>query len=313
MDTKSYIERQLQRTLAHTQDGHRRVMVFHGGLGDDKRAEIQQAFNSPPDEHPVRILIATDAAREGVNLQGHCADLFHYDIPWNPARMEQRNGRIDRTLQSESEVRCHYFVYTDRKEDIVLDKLAKKVDTIQRELGSLGAVIMDRIEVQLEKEGIVENTASKIEETEREKEQQAVAATELDAARVTQTELARSLELVDAILDRSAKVTSFRPELLRDAINAGLELSGAKQLEPAPDAIPGALAFKLPALPESWAETLDSLRLPRGREEYFSDWRAKEPMPVMFEPPPKMNSAAAQLHLSHPFVKRILSRFLSQG
>jgi hypothetical protein len=313
MDTKSYIERQLQRTLAHTQDGHRRVMVFHGGLGDDKRAEIQQAFNSPPDEHPVRILIATDAAREGVNLQGHCADLFHYDIPWNPARMEQRNGRIDRTLQSEPEVRCHYFVYTDRKEDIVLDKLAKKVDTIQRELGSLGAVIMDRIEVQLEKEGIVENTASKIEETEREKEQQAVAATELDASRVTQTELARSLELVDAILDRSAKVTSFRPELLRDAINAGLELSGAKHLEPAPDAIAGALAFKLPVLPESWAETLDSLRLPRGREEYFSDWRAKEPLPVMFEPPPKMNSAVAQLHLSHPFVKRILSRFLSQG
>jgi SNF2 family DNA or RNA helicase len=58
----------------------------------------------------VRILVATDAAREGVNLQGHCADLFHFDIPWNPARMEQRNGRIDRTLQPAPEVRCHYFV-----------------------------------------------------------------------------------------------------------------------------------------------------------------------------------------------------------
>ncbi len=150
-------------------------MVFHGGLGDDKRAEIQQAFNSPPDEHPVRILIATDAAREGVNLQGHCADLFHYDVPWNPARMEQRNGRIDRTLQSEPEVRCHYFFYADRKEDIVLDKLAKKVDTIQRELGSLGAVIMGRIESQLEKEGIGETPPAKLDETEREKNQQAVA------------------------------------------------------------------------------------------------------------------------------------------
>ena len=81
MDTKTYIERQLQRTISHTEDGHRRVMAFHGGLGDDKRAEIQQAFNSPADEHPVRILIATDAAREGVNLQGNCADLFHYDVP----------------------------------------------------------------------------------------------------------------------------------------------------------------------------------------------------------------------------------------
>ena len=313
MDTKGYIERQLLRTLSHTEDGHRRVMVFHGGLGDDKRAEIQQAFNSPPDEHPVRILIATDAAREGVNLQGHCADLFHFDVPWNPARMEQRNGRIDRTLQSEPEVRCHYFAYTDRKEDIVLDKLAKKVETIQRELGSLGAVIMARIETKLEKEGIHDDTSSQLDETEREKSQQAVAAAELEQTRATQEQLARELEELDEILERSEKVTSFEPRLLRDAINAGLELSGAEPLQPAPDAVPGAEAFKLPELPESWAATVDSLRLPRGREEYFTDWRAKDPLPVLFEPPPKMNSAAAQLHLSHPFVRRIFSRFLSQG
>jgi len=313
MDTKKYIEHQLQRALAHTEDGHRRVMVFHGGLGDDKRAEVQQAFNSPPDEHPVRILVATDAAREGVNLQGHCADLFHYDIPWNPARMEQRNGRIDRTLQSEPEVRCHYFVYADRKEDIVLDKLARKVDTIQRELGSTGAVIMNRIDSQLEKEGIDENAVSKLDETEQEKGRQAVATAELERARESQEVLARSMEQLDEILARSAGVTSFQPELLRDAINAGLELGGAEPLELAPNAIPGANAFNLPELPESWAETVDSLRPPRGRDEYFSDWRTKKPLPVLFEPPPKMNSAAAQLHLSHPFVRRILSRFLSQG
>ncbi len=312
MDTRGYIERQLQRTVAHTEDGHRRVMTFHGGLGDDRRAEIQQAFNSPPDAHPVRILIATDAAREGVNLQGHCADLFHYDVPWNPARMEQRNGRIDRTLQGEPEVRCHYFVYADRTEDIVLDKLAKKVETIQRELGSLGAVIMNRIESQLEKEGIHEGTSSRLEETQREKRQQAVAAAELEQP-ASREELARELEELDEILRRSGEITSFEPELLRDAINAGLELSGAEPLEPAPDAVPGAEAFKLPELPESWAKTVDSLRFPRGRDEYFTDWRAKDPLPVLFEPPPKMNSVAAQLHLSHPFVRRILSRFRAQG
>ncbi|NRB39201.1 MAG: hypothetical protein HRU20_12150 [Pseudomonadales bacterium] len=313
MDTKTYIEGQLRRALSHTNDGHKRVMSFHGGLGDDKRAEIQQAFNSPVDDHPVRILVATDAAREGVNLQGQCADLFHYDVPWNPARMEQRNGRIDRTLQSEAEVRCHYFVYTDRAEDIVLDKLAQKVETIQRELGSTGAVIMDRIESQLEKEGIGSNTLDQLNDTEREKSQQTIAAQELEKTRKSRDELARELELLDEALDRSAKITSFEPKLLRDAINAGLELSGAKPLQPAPNAVPGAEAFTIPELPESWAETLDSLRLPRGREEYFRDWRAKPLLPVLFESPPKMNSAAAQLHLSHPFVKRIFSRFLSQG
>lgn len=313
MDTKTYIERQLQRALAHTEDGHQRVMSFHGGLGDDKRAEIQQAFNSPENEHPVRILIATDAAREGVNLQGHCADLFHYDIPWNPARMEQRNGRIDRTLQSESEVRCHYFVYTDRAEDIVLDKLAQKVDTIQRELGSLGAVIMDRIESQLEKDGISPKTLTHLNDTTREKDQQTIASQELEQARPSSEALALELEKLDEALERSAKITSFEPKLLRDAINAGLELSGAGPLKPAPNTVPGAEAFTLPELPDSWAETVDSLRRPRGREEYFNDWREQPPLPVLFDSPPKMNSAAAQLHLSHPFVKRIFSRFLSQG
>ena len=90
-------------------------------------------------------------------------------------------------------------------------------------------------------------------------------------------------------------VAAQTDSLLRDAINAGLELSGAEALEPAPEIIPGAVAYKLPNLPESWEKTMDSLRPPRGRDEYFSDWRAKNPLPALFEPPPKMNSAAAQL------------------
>ncbi|MEJ2539320.1 MAG: helicase-related protein [Gemmatimonadota bacterium] len=42
----------------------------------------------------LRYLVATDAAREGINLQAHCYNLFHFDVPWNPSRLEQRNGRI---------------------------------------------------------------------------------------------------------------------------------------------------------------------------------------------------------------------------
>ena len=312
-DTLRYIEQQLKREIAHTKDGHKRILTFYGGLGSDKRAEIQTAFNSPPDSHPVRILIANDAAREGVNLQGHCADLFHFDVPWNPAKMEQRNGRIDRTLQDAPEVRCHYFVYEDRKEDIVLEKLVNKVDTIKRELGSLGAVVMDRFEDQLNREGIYEDNAPQLEETEHDKKLGDVVNEELETARANQQELATNLIRVDEILNRSAKVTDYQPELLLDAINAGLALSNAEPLIPTPYNDIGIDAYTLPALPDSWASTVDSLRPPRGREEYFSDWRQREPLPVVFEPPPKMNSAVAQLHLSHPFVKRILSRFLSQG
>jgi SNF2 family DNA or RNA helicase len=86
-------------------------------------------------------LIATDAAREGVNLQNYCAELFHFDVPWNPSRMEQRNGRIDRKLQKSPVVRCHYFIYPQRAEDRVLEVLVKKTQTIQAELGSFSPVV----------------------------------------------------------------------------------------------------------------------------------------------------------------------------
>ena len=76
-------------------------------------------------------------AREGVNLQNNCADLFHFDVPWNAGRIEQRNGRIDRKLQQADEVRCMYFVLPQRPEDRVLDVLVKKTGKIHQELGSL--------------------------------------------------------------------------------------------------------------------------------------------------------------------------------
>ena len=108
-DTRRYLQQQLQ-------SGDR----WHGSSGEPNRhlrridarifwrklrgTQPPWIFGSPsmPDPqqaHPIRILIATDAAREGLNLQAHCWNLFHFDVPWNPSRMEQRNGRIDRKLQ----------------------------------------------------------------------------------------------------------------------------------------------------------------------------------------------------------------------
>ena len=120
-DTKRYLEQQLQALIADSNRERERIDVFHGGIGEERREAIKAAFNADPNKHPLRILIATDAAREGVNLQNHCADLFHFDVPWNPSRMEQRNGRIDRKLQRSPIVRCYYFVLPQRLEDKVLD------------------------------------------------------------------------------------------------------------------------------------------------------------------------------------------------
>jgi superfamily II DNA/RNA helicase len=130
----------LSTAFERTERGDERLLELHGAMADDKREEVQRAFNAPPEDHPVRVLLATDAAREGINLQGACADLFHFDIPWNPARMEQRNGRIDRTLQPEPDiVRCHYFRYRPARRGPRPRHHRPQKSTIQSELGSLGA------------------------------------------------------------------------------------------------------------------------------------------------------------------------------
>jgi len=309
-DTKRYLQQLLQTAIDGTDRADERILVLHGGMGDEQREEVQRAFNAPAEDHAVRILIATDAAREGVNLQGHCADLFHFDIPWNPARLEQRNGRIDRLQQDSPEVRCHYFIYTERTEDLVLKALVAKVDTIQRELGSIGSVLLDRLNGVLE-DGIGAATLTKLTAAEEAGGLKATASAELESERGDLQKLRDEIEEAGAILNRSRKVMDFDPVLLRETLDVGLELAGAPRLQPA--SIPEVDAWTVPELPESWQGTLDTMRPPRRRDEPFWDFRKRPPQPIVFRPPPRMNSALSHLHLQHPFVQRVLGRFLSQG
>ena len=85
-------------------------MTLHGGMNAEERERIKAAFQADPEISPVRILLATDAASEGIDLQNHCSRLIHYEIPWNPNRMEQRNGRVDRHGQRADEVLVYHFV-----------------------------------------------------------------------------------------------------------------------------------------------------------------------------------------------------------
>jgi hypothetical protein len=311
-DTERYLHRMLAAAIEGTDDAERRIFKFHGGMSDETRDEIQRAFNAPPDEHPVRILLATDAAREGVNLQGHCADLFHFDIPWNPARLEQRNGRIDRTLQSQPEVRCHYFSYTQREEDRVLEVVVAKIQTIQKELGSLSAVLMDRYAEILDL-GISPESRAALEEADLSAGRRETVREELESERADLRKLGKEIDDAERILDRSREALEFDPDLLREAVDAGLVLAKASPMKPGPPEIGGPPAYVLPDLPESWQSTLDTLRPPRGRDESFWDWRRRPLLPVVFRPLDRLDGSRVHLHLQHPFVQRLLSRFLAQG
>ncbi|MEI8166657.1 MAG: DISARM system SNF2-like helicase DrmD, partial [Chloroflexales bacterium] len=90
--------------------GGERLLSLYGGMPTDQRERIKAAFQASPEVAPVRILLATDAASEGIDLQNHCARLIHVEIPWNPNRMEQRNGRVDRHGQRAAQVQIFHFV-----------------------------------------------------------------------------------------------------------------------------------------------------------------------------------------------------------
>ena len=318
-DTKKHLYELLVGMCERLPQGEGRVMQMHGGMSDEQRDEVQKAFLGPPDQYPVRILVATDAAREGINLQAHCADLFHFDVPWNPGRMEQRNGRIDRTLQPAEEVRCHYFSYTQREEDRVIDVLVDKVERIQRELGSIGQVIMERIEESLQ-DGLTPSLLQRLDGVEQEgQHRRAVATTELEGQRDLKR-LKLEIDQAAKILSDSRRVMNFDPSLLRDAVDVGLELSGFARIAGGADiddsmgTKPGHLqTWTVPAMSSAWDRTLDKLRPARERDENFWEWRKHDPMPVVFEPPQRLRDDVVHLHLAHPFVQRVLSRFLAQG
>src|SRR5258708_33393596 len=122
----------------------------------DEREAVKASFQAHPTDSSVRILLATDAASEGIDLQNYCSRLIHYEIPWNPNRLEQRNGRIDRHGQHADRVNIYHFVSaayhaqagkSKLDDDLEFLRLAvEKIEQIREDLGSVGPVIAQQVE-----------------------------------------------------------------------------------------------------------------------------------------------------------------------
>jgi hypothetical protein len=318
-DTKDYLLQQLNAAIAGTDHAADRILTLHGGMAEEDREHVKQAFNDG--KHPVRILIGTDAAREGVNLQAQCADLFHFDLPWNPGRMEQRNGRIDRTLQPSDVVRCHYFVYTQRPEDRVLEALVKKTAVIQEQLGSLADVLEKRLARALD-QGISRAKAGALiaeiaaPEPEASGERAEAVREELEQAR--DGEIKAQLDTLDRLQQKAREHLDLRADSLRDVVSLGLHLAGVPGLAPRPGAAEGVYdvpAFdKIAGADATWRDILDVLRAPRTRKMPEWEWRNQcPPRPVSFEPSNTLASETVQLHLQHKLTQRALAQFRSQA
>ena len=324
--TKRYLKAILEQAIDGTDRADERIEVIDGLTRGARRKEIQRRFNADPATDPLRILLATDAAREGLNFQAHCADLFHLDLPWNPGRIEQRNGRIDRKLQPAPEVRCHYFVLPQRIEDRVLEVLVRKTETIKRELGSLSTVIDDDVERRL-RGGIRHRDADRlkreIETADLDAVRRRITEEELEAARDRRDDLTAQVERCRGLLERSRNWVGFEAAPFRQTLSCALELLGAEPLARSADGNggdQGKATWTFPALDRrtgadpTWAATLDTLRPPRKADQRLADWRREAPIrPVVFEDAGVLSDDTVHLHLEQRVAQRLLARFRAQG
>jgi superfamily II DNA or RNA helicase len=324
-DTRRWLEVQLAEALDDLRPDDR-IASFTGATSTERREDLKRRFNSNPAEDPLRILICTDAAREGINLQMRCHDLIHIDLPWNPARLEQRNGRIDRKLQPSPEVWCRYFVYEQRPEDVVLQALVRKTERIREQLGSAGRVIGQRLSERLTREGIwrPETQAREIDQASDERLEKTAVAEMDEGTAARRAQQAKDLDKLRALREESRERVGVEPEMLEKVVSEAMARAGASLEAARSGEVNGVALFRFdPDSPafvgRGWAEALDDLRIRRRkRSERLKDWRADAPLrAVSFRPALTADGidveGVLQLHLEHRLVRRLLSRFLSKG
>ena len=250
----------LQRLLVAEGLGGERLQLLYGGIDPDEREHIKAAFQSDPALDPVRILLATDTASEGIDLQHHCYRMIHAEIPFNPNRLEQRNGRIDRHGQPNPEVYIYHFVTKGFEKadriDADLDFLyraARKLETIRTDLGKAGAVLAAQVEnAMLGKPADI----AKVVPTKNE------AAAVLKAERALRERIAE----VHTRLLISKEELGLSPDAIKHVVDAGLALGRQPALEavtlPPIARKKSAVAYAVPDLTRSWASAAANLQHP---------------------------------------------------
>lgn len=291
--TLDYLHERLGAAYPNAPSGT--IRVLFGGMPQHERDEIRRAFNNPQD--PVRLLLATDAASEGLNLQETARFLLHYEVPWNPSRLEQRNGRLDRHGQARDVVVFH-FTSEDDADLKFMAHVVGKVHEIREDLGSMGEVFdaafqrrfqdleeSERVEDQLEHDL---NVASGRAQVPR------------NADLPTGVEEARRIEALRAEADLS-------PDTLRETLDVAMGVGHGRPRLEGPDGR-GRMRLKAP-IPPSWQALIDdTVRLERSNAlpglVFDPDFMVEE---VSGRPVYRAMPDTLLLHLGHPVFRHALS------
>lgn len=271
-DTMDYLTDQLK---AHGIEEDR-ILQLYGGMEMGHRETIKAMFEADPDESPARILVATDAASEGINLQQHCRYMFHMEIPWNPIRLEQRNGRIDRHGQSR-DVTIYHPVYSNDADSRFLQVIVQKVEQIREDLSTVNPVIAEKIQrrmLHLETldESIIDSYKDDLTRDLMEIKSEAAALGEKIA--LTREKLNLNPEAVKNLLDSALKLNNC---------------PGVRQV--------AAGRYVVDKLPTSWKE--------------LQKYTSRDGRPVTFSFEAVKDSKTRHLHPNHPVIKKAITFFRS--
>ena len=271
-----------------------RVAVIDGSTDSDQRELIRARFNTDPSKEKLRILLATDAAGEGIDLQDHCHRLVNYDIPFNPNRLEQRIGRVDRYGQThDPEIR--HFAPDDTKTELAQDvdllaRVAKKIAQIMADLGSANEIIAPDLQRQL---------AGINAPTSKPKAEKSPIGEMLAGGRDAGAELTK---LAQDIAE-SRETLHLRPANLQRVVDVAFELDRLPPIEEVGSDRTDVPVFRLPALGSSWEQVTRGLTTALDRDNL---------RPIAFDPQVLADDPdVVYMHLGSPLLQRATRRLRS--
>jgi len=284
-------------TRVLTQRGYADVLaVIQGSTKPEDREYIRSQFTEDPLNEPVRVLLATDAAGEGIDLQTYCHRLVNFDIPFNPSRLEQRIGRIDRYGQTEEPQVFHFLPDADSSTYAAdagfMARIAKKVANVEQDLGSVNEVIGREIQNHFAQRAPTRTKAKGVDPNEV-----------INSALAGGMELNARLTQLEQGFDASRTEMHLDPANLRRVVDTALRINHQSALVPNHDFAQDtdAEVFDVPTLTSGWHGTLNGLdtRLQPGvlRPITFDPTAAKDHNG-------KDRNDLVYVHLGHPIVQK---------
>lgn len=275
-----------------SQRGYRdRIAAIQGPTPVEDREDIRARFNEDPSKEPVRVLVATDAAGEGIDLQGHCYRLVNFDIPFNPSRLEQRIGRIDRYGQRHPPLIYQFQpsrTTTTYSADMdFMRRIAEKVTNIGRDLGSVNQVIDAEVQQHFSP------TAAAPKRTPRAPEDGEAA---INRALAGSTQLNRQLTELSRTYEQRKVEMHLTPSNARRVVDRALEITNQPQLAEIDFHDTDALVFRVPAPGPAWQHTLHGLATRLAPDQL---------RPITFdERAAQGRTDLVHVHLGHPLLQR---------